>query len=175
VSPRSPAPGSAKKREEEQSAKEPEAGNGLEITLEHMRFRHLAWLGFGLVVGALLVWKLGTVGKWVGVALIAVGCWAAYQFARTLMFPPGAIVIGDDGAALPRGVCAGEPVKVKLGEVRHAYLLRRSVPWTRAAPVLVIEAGGTAYTYPRDWFVTEADQRRIVRELHARGVGAGAE
>ena len=30
-------------------------------------------------------------------------------------------------------------------------------------------------SYPRDWFVTEADQRRIVRELHGRGVGGGAD
>jgi hypothetical protein len=47
------------------------------------------------------------------------------------------------------------------------------VPWTRAAPVLVIESKDRAFTYPRDWFITEADQRRIVRELHARGVGQG--
>jgi len=48
------------------------------------------------------------------------------------------------------------------------------VPWTRAAPVLVVEAGGKPFTFPRDWFLTEADQRRIVRELHARGSGRGA-
>ena len=145
----------------------------LEIALEHMRYRHGAWMGFGLVTGALLLWKLGTVGKWVGVVLIGIGVVAAYSFVRTLLFPAGTIAVGDDGVALPRGLCKGDPEKMPITEVKHAYLLRRSVPWTRAAPVLVIEARGKAFTYPRDWFVTEADQRRIVRELHARGVGAG--
>jgi len=75
---------------------------------------------------------------------------------------------------LPRGLCKGEPAAFPLDKVQHAYLLRRAVPWTRAAPVLVIEADGRAFSYPRDWFLTEADQRRIVRELHARGAGVQA-
>ena len=50
-------------------------------------------------------------------------------------------------------VCAQ---RVALDRVSAAYFLRRSVPWTRAAPVLVIEADDTAYAYPRDWFVNEA-------------------
>jgi len=28
-----------------------------------------------------------------------------------------------------------------MDEVEHAFFLRRAVPWTRAGPVLVIEAG----------------------------------
>jgi hypothetical protein len=147
----------------------------LEIGLEHMRYRHLSWMGFGLITGTLLLWKLGTVGKWVGVVLLVVGAVAAYSFVRTLLVPAGTIVIGDDGAALPRGLCKGDPEKLALADVSHAYLLRRAVPWTRAAPVLVIEAKDRAFTYPRDWFITEADQRRVVRELHARGVGRGAD
>ena len=133
-----------------------------------MRYRHLAWMGFGVVTGALLIWKLGTVGQWVGVGLIVIGLVAAYSFARTLLFPPGTIRVGSEGVELPRGLCKGPPATFRHGDVAHAYLLRRAVPWTRAAPVLVIEAGGKAFTYPRDWFATEADQRRIVRELHKR-------
>lgn len=138
-----------------------------------MRFRHLSWMGVGIVVGALLIWKLGTVAQWAGVVMIGGGLWAAYNFVRTLLFPAGTIVVDDGGVELPRGLCKGEPAKFPLAEVAHAYLLRRAVPWTRAAPVLVIEAGGKAFTYPRDWFLTEADQRRIVRELHTRGTGRG--
>jgi hypothetical protein len=128
-----------------------------------MRYRHLAWLCFGVIAGALFVWKLGIVGQWVGVVLVVVGAYAGYSFARTLLFPAGSIVIADDGATLPRGLCRGAPMRFPYKDVAHAYLLRRSVPWTRAAPVLVIEAGGKAFTYPRDWFLSEADQRRVVR------------
>ncbi len=145
------------------------ASRRLTIGLEHMRFRHLSWTGIGIVVGALLIWKLGTVAQWAGVGLIGFGLWAGYNFARTLLYPAGTIIVDEAGVELPRGLCKGEPSKFKLGEVAHAYLLRRAVPWTRAAPVLVVEAGGKAFSYPRDWFLTEADQRRVVRELHARG------
>lgn len=150
-------------------------GGRLEIDLEHMRYRHLSWMGMGLVVGSLLVWKLGTVGVWVGVVLMVVGAIATYSFVRTLMFPPGTIAIDDGGVQLPHGLCKGPPATFKLAEIAHAYLLRRAVPWTRAAPVLVIEAGGRAFSYPRDWFLTEADQRRIVRDLNARGAGRASE
>jgi hypothetical protein len=140
-----------------------------------MRMRHLSWMAFGLGMGSLLVWKLGTVGQWLGVVLLLLGAVASYSFARTILFPPGTIAVTDGGVELPRGLCRGEPARFSLEEVRHAYLLRRAVPWTRAAPVLVIEAGDRAYSYPRDWFLTEADQRRVVRELNARGAGRASE
>jgi hypothetical protein len=50
------------------------------------------------------------------------------------------------------------------------YFLRRSVPWNRSAPVLVVELGKRAMAFPRDWFATEADQRRIVHALIGVGV-----
>ena len=174
---RPPAPGSAtrgrrgaREATPDLKADQPTAG-GLRVGLEHMRYRHLAWMGFGVITGTLLIWKLGSVGQWLGAVLLAVGAVATYSFVRTLLFPAGTISIGDDGVELPRGLCRGAPAKFALAEVDHAYLLRRAVPWTRAAPVLVIEAGGKPFAYPRDWFVTEADQRRVVRELNARGAG----
>lgn len=144
-------------------------GTDLHVGLEHMRYRHLSWMGLGIVLGSLLIWKLGTVGQWVGVVLIGIGLWATYSFVRTLVYPAGTIAITATGVELPRGLCRGAPARYAIGDIEHAYLLRRAVPWTRAAPVLVIEAKGKAYAYPRDWFLTEADQRRIVRELHTRG------
>jgi hypothetical protein len=185
VSSSSPAPGSATRgrragaRGTGGKAAEAEAGatddkptsGGLRIGLEHMRYRHLSWMAFGVITGSLLLWKLGSVGQWLGIVLLAIGVFATYSFVRTLVFPAGTISVGDDGVELPRGLCRGEPVRFELAQIEHAYLLRRAVPWTRAAPVLVIEAGGRPFSYPRDWFVTEADQRRVVRELHARGAG----
>jgi hypothetical protein len=144
-------------------------GERLEIELEHTRWRHFGWAVFGLFAGALLIWKMGTVAQWLGVGLIGLGLWSSWCFARTLLFPAGTILVEGRRVVLPRGVCRGKPVEVERAAVAHAYLLRRAVPWTRAAPVLVIETGDHAYAFPRDWFATEADQRRVIHALATTG------
>ncbi|HTJ44201.1 MAG TPA: hypothetical protein VL463_18985 [Kofleriaceae bacterium] len=141
------------------------AGEKLEIGLEHTRWRHFGWTVFGIIGGALLILKMGTVAQWIGAGLIVAGLWSAYNFTRTLLFEAGTIVVDGKRVVLPRGVCRGKPVELDRAAVAHAYLLRRAVPWTRAAPVLVIEAGDRAYLFPRDWFATEADQRRVIHAL----------
>ena len=135
------------------------------ITLEHARTRHLGWAAFGLLVGALIITRLDVVGQAIGVLIVLAAAHSSYQFARTLRFPPGTIEIDRERAVLPRGLCRGNPVTLPLADVRHAYLLRRAVPWTQTGPLLVIEAGEHAYVYPRDWFAYEYDQQRVVRVL----------
>lgn len=120
---------------------------------------------FGLVVGSLLIWKLGTVGVWVGVVLIVVGVFRAWELAQTFLHPPGTIEVTDSQVVLPRGLCMGKPVKVAPTDVTAVYFLRRSVPWNKSAPVLVVELGDRAMAYPRDWFASEADQRHIIHAL----------
>jgi hypothetical protein len=137
----------------------------LEIELEVSRNRTAGWTVFGLVVGVLLVWKLGTVGVWVGIGLMAVGAFRAWQLVQTFMHPPGTIVVSDREVTLPRGLCLPRPLVVHPKEVTAVYFLRRSVPWNRSAPVLVIELGPKAMAFPRDWFASEADQRHIVHAL----------
>ena len=66
---------------------------------------------------------------------------------------------------LPRGAHRPKPVEVSPSEVTAVYFLRRSVPWNRAAPVLIVELGDRAMVFPRDWFATEADQRQLVHAL----------
>jgi hypothetical protein len=141
------------------------SGERLEIGLEHARWRHLSWVIAGIIGGAILIWKMGTVAQWVGVGLIGLGIWSAIGFVRTMLFEAGTIVVDGAKVVLPRGVCRGKPDEIDRTSVKHAYLLRRAVPWTRAAPVLVIEAGDRAYLFPRDWFATEADQRRVIHAL----------
>ncbi|MCE9571671.1 MAG: hypothetical protein K8W52_00805 [Deltaproteobacteria bacterium] len=143
------------------------SGADLAIGLEDARYRHLGWAVFGLALGGLMVWKLGTVAQWAGYVLIAFGAWATVSFARTLIWQPGAIEITDDTVTLPRGPSRGRPVTIKRADVAHAYLLRRAVPWTRAAPVLVIETGERAFSFPRDWFAAESEQRRVIEALVA--------
>jgi hypothetical protein len=102
---------------------------------------------------------------------------AAWAFARTVIFAPGTIIVDGSQVVLPRGLCRSKPATFARDRVEHVYLLRRAVPWTRAAPVLVIEADGKAFSYPRDWFASEADQRRVIRALHgtARGYAVSSE
>lgn len=120
---------------------------------------------FGLVVGALLIWKLGTVGVWVGVALVLIGLYRAWELVQTFLYPPGTIVVTKHEVTLPRGLCLPRPVKVAPSDVTAVYFLRRSVPWKHAAPVLIVELGAKAMAFPRDWFASEADQRHVVHAL----------
>jgi hypothetical protein len=150
------------------AAKADSPGSRLAIGFEILRGRSAGWAIFGLCAGTLLIVMMGTVAQWVGAVLILVGALAAWSLIRTFVFPPGAIVVDDDGVSLPRGQCTRAIDRQPLAKVTAAYFLRRSVPWTRAAPVLVIEAAGKAYTYPRDWFVNEAEQRQIIHAILGR-------
>jgi hypothetical protein len=168
VSPPSPPTGAATKASTSRStqgAGSRAIGEQLQVGLEHARWRHFGWALAGLVPGGFLIWKLGAVGQGIGAVFVLAGLWAAWHFARTLVFPAGTIVIDSKRVSLPRGLCRGGTIDLAIDEVRHAYFLRRAVPWTRAAPVLVIETEREAHMFPRDWFVTEADQRRIVSRL----------
>jgi hypothetical protein len=147
----------------------------LEIELEVSRQRSIGWTIFGVILGALLVWKLGTVGVWVGVVLIAMGAYHAWNLLQTLLHPPGTIVVSDREVSLPRGLCMPRPVVVPRSEVTAVYFLRRSVPWNHAAPVLIVELGARAMAFPRDWFASEADQRHIIHALRDKRPASDAE
>src|SRR5882724_8436084 len=59
----------------------------VEVELEASRQRVISWTIFGILFGALLVLKLGTVGVWAGWILIALGAFRGYQLAMTLVHP----------------------------------------------------------------------------------------
>ncbi|MEO7733552.1 MAG: hypothetical protein ABIY55_21495 [Kofleriaceae bacterium] len=145
------------------------------IELEVSRQRSLGWTVFGLIVGGLLIWKLGTVGVWGGVVLVAMGVYHAWNLAQTLLYPPGTIIVSDREVTLPRGLCVPRPVVVKPKDITAAYFLRRSVPWNHASPVLIVELGAKAMAFPRDWFASEADQRHVIHHLRALLPRTGSE
>jgi hypothetical protein len=146
-----------------------------QIELEVSRQRSVGWTIFGLIVGALLIHGLGTVGVWVGIALVATGAYHAWQVVQTVLHPPGIIAVSETEVVLPRGLCMPRPVVVAPRDITAIYFLRRSVPWNRAAPVLVIELGERAMAFPRDWFASEADQRHVIHAvLRAKGETAPA-
>ncbi|MBK9032883.1 MAG: hypothetical protein IPL61_16695 [Myxococcales bacterium] len=142
-----------------------DADGRLAVELFHARGQHLRWIAIGLIVGALCISGLGTLGQGIGVVLVAWGLWNAWQALQTFRHPAGTVVVAGDDVELPRGLCRGAPEKLRKADVTAVYFLRRSVSWTQAAPVLVVEARGHAFVYPRDWFGSESDQRRIVDEL----------
>ena len=144
-----------------------------QIELEVSRQRSIGWTIFGLIVGGLLIHGLGTVGVWVGIALVAAGAYHAWQLIQTVLHPPGTIKVSETEVVLPRGLCMPRPVVVAPRDITAIYFLRRSVPWNHAAPVLIIELGERAMAFPRDWFASEADQRHVIHAvLRAKGEAA---
>ena len=144
------------------------ADGDVRVVLEHARWRHGGWAGFGVVFGVAIALTMGVVAQGLGALLVVLGIYNAVQFVRTLRNPAGVIHIGRDRAKLPVGLCRGKVADVPTEDIRHAFFLRRAVSWTRSTPLLVIETDTNAFTYPRDWFASEADQRRIVDTLHKR-------
>src|SRR5262245_10047922 len=67
------------KLKDESRSRAKDSGDAVEIELEMSRQRQIGWTVFGIILGSLLVWKLGTVGVWVGIVLIAIGLWRAFQ------------------------------------------------------------------------------------------------
>jgi hypothetical protein len=138
------------------------------VELESGRGAHLGWAIFGIVGGVVLLWELAIVGKAVGALLLAYGVFRATRFVGTLLHPAGRIAVTDTAIHLPRGLCAEDELVLAPDAVRHAYFLRRSVPWSKAGPILVIETADGAHSFPRDWFASDADQRRIAHALNRR-------
>jgi len=172
VSPSSPKTGDAPEADAPKRAARP-ADDSVAIELEASRQRAIGWTAFGLIVGALLMWKLGTVGVWVGVVLIVIGVFRAWELVQSFVYPPGTITVTPTEVSLPRGLSLPHPVRVAPSDITAVYFLRRSVPWNRSAPVLVVEIGRHAMAFPRDWFASEADQRHVVHAL-LRGSSAGS-
>lgn len=138
------------------------------IHFEVLRGRAIGWAVFGIATGTLLLVLMGTVAQWLGAVLVGIGVISVWVLARTYVLPAAMIVVNDEGVALPRARCTRTIDRAPLRDVTAAYFLRRSASWTRAAPVLVIEAAGKAYAYPRDWFANEAEQRRIIHAILGR-------
>ena len=112
-----------------------------------------------------MVLELGTVAVWVGWVLILIGLYRGWQVVQSYRHPPGTIEVSAKQVTLPRGLHIAKPLVVEPKEVTAVYFLRRSVPWNRHAPVLVVELGERALAYPRDWFASEAEQRHVVHAL----------
>src|SRR5689334_15265501 len=66
-----PDPAEPAAREKPENRSERTSAGTVEVALEVSRQRSITWMILGLILGGLLVWKLGTVAMWAGVFLIA--------------------------------------------------------------------------------------------------------
>ena len=112
--------------------------------------------------------KLGSIGQVIGALLLVLALTQCIAAIKTFMHKPGTFSVTESEIVLPTGLCSGEQLELSQSQLEHAFFLRRAVPWNKAGPILVVEAEGKAYTYPRDWFASDSDQRRVAVALNHR-------
>jgi len=140
----------------------------LQVELAAARWRHFAWAAAGVALGVLMIVRMGAFGLALGSLVLLAGLVAGRSFVKTLMHAPGTIAVREAEVMLPEQICSAHPVTVPLGDLRHAYFLRRNLPWNHTGPVLVVETQRGVFQYPRDWFIGEGDQRRVWTTLNRR-------
>lgn len=132
------------------------------IVLHTARLRHGLSAIIGVALGLVLVLKTAILGQIIGALLVA---WGLYHAARWLVATnrgAATLAVRGDRVTLPRKAHKSIEAAIPTEQITAAYLLRHASPWHKAAPTLVIEAGREAFVYPRDWFASETDQRRII-------------
>jgi hypothetical protein len=140
----------------------------IEVPMVHARWKNFGWGVFGVGLGVFLAINMGSIG-WVLAALVWGGTITNIKlFVQTFLSPPGTIVIGAEEMVLPSGLCAGDPQAVPTSDLRHAYLLRRAIPWNTTGPILVIETQRGVFEYERHWFPNEGDQRLVSAAVNRR-------
>ena len=164
----SPATGAVSKKKaasrDERSPDDP-----LEVELEHSRWRHFAWAAVFGLFAAFLLFRVG--GLFAGtLGLVAAGLMgrSGYHFALTYLRPAGRILLKGSELMLPPRLHAPAQLTLPIVDVKHAYLLRRAVGWTTPGPLLVVETARGRFEYPRDWFSSESDQRRVASAVSKR-------
>jgi hypothetical protein len=179
VSKTSPKTGAATKADDEVDVDHPHRADSksdgpLDVSLVVDRHRHATWSLMGLGLGALLMIMMGPVAQGIGAVLAFIGAVNSILWLRLLRGTPGAFTLHGDQLSLPLGLLTDKTSRASLSAVSAVYLLRRAVRWNWTAPVLVIEVGDKSFVYPRSWFGSERDQRRIMRALTPAGTGAAS-
>ena len=154
------------KKEKDKDVEEHETT--LEVELTAAAWRHFTWAAVGIGIGALMIVRMGEIGLVLGGIVLIGGLIAGKSFVMSLLHKPGKIAVRENEVVLPERVCSGNEVTVPLADLRHAYLLRRHLPFNHSGPVLVVETRRGVFQYPRDWFAGETDQRRVWTTLNRR-------
>ena len=168
------ATGAAKEPKSPGEGKSERPPTSLTVVLDGGRWRYLGWSLVGAALGVALIARLGMVGKVAGALFLAIAAANGWRAYRAFRLPAGTFRISDAELAIPPAQW-GEDLFLAAGELRHCYFFRRAVPWGRAGPILVLETANRAFRYPRDWFHSDADQRRVAHALSRRLHHGGAE
>ena len=105
----------------------------VEIELTHARWKNFTWGVFGIGLGVFLAVNMGSIA-WLLAAIVWASSYPNVKaFVQTFLSPPGKIVIAGNDMILPVGLCAGDPMSVPVGDLKHAYLLRRAIPYLRSS------------------------------------------
>ena len=137
----------------------------LKVVLEDNRSQVLIGLGIRTVIAALCLWKLGTIGQVLGILFAISAAFQAFRVVRILQHKPGTFDVSNSEIRMPTGLCSGKTLTLSDGQLQHAFFIRKTVSWTQAGPVLVVEADDQAYSFPRDWFASDSDQLRVARAI----------
>lgn len=142
----------------------------LAVELAPARWRHATWGLVLTLLGLFLAARVGgTTPLIAGVLVLGVAAHHAWQFVRSFLRAAGGISLdGDTLVVSPRQ--HAEALRLALSEIRSAYVLRRRAPLAVSSPVLVLETARGTFEYPRDWFVTDGDQRRVAAAV-GRAIG----
>jgi hypothetical protein len=141
----------------------------VEVELEHSRWRHFIWtVAFGILCAFLFFRVGGLVGAAIGMVSAALLVRSAWTFILTYLRPAGRILVSDHQLLLPPRLHAGAELTLPLEDVKHAYVVRRAVGWATPGPLLVVETKAARFEFPRDWFASEADQRRVAHAVSRR-------
>ena len=103
-----------------------------------------------------------------GLGLILFTLGSLYDFVQTYRHAPGTFELRGDRLVLPLGLCSGKTIELPWVDVRHAYVLRRSLSFASTGALLVIETTRGVFEYPHEWFWGDADQRQVARAIAAR-------
>ena len=133
----------------------------LAVELVPARWRHATWGLVLALLGLFLAARVGgTTPTIAGVLVLGGATYHLWSFVRSFLRAAGGISLdGDVLVVTPRQ--HAEALRLALTEIRSAYVLRRRALLAISSPVLVLETARGTFEYPRDWFMTDGDQRRV--------------
>lgn len=161
-------PKAAPKAAREKAAREKVPDGPLSVPLDGGRTRHLIWFVATAAIGGALLIFMGILAQLLGAALLVLAAVHGWRALRTFLYEGRRIEIGTDQLTLPTAACGGTLAEIPVADIHHVFFLRHAASWAATGPVLVIETADSVRTYPRHWFLSEADQRQVASTIRRR-------
>ena len=164
-----------KKNEDKSKAKKaapnPHAGDAsipFQINLRDNKKGHSLWFIGSVALGFFLILKFNTVAQYLGAEFLAIAAYHLYRLIRSFLHKPGRLFLEDASLTLSNGLSHPKESTFSWDTVKHAFLLKRALPWTASGPVLVIETCDKSFLFPHEWFASDNDAKRILVAVHKK-------